>query len=374
MSSFLKSLPDIFFTDLDPAGVEQAIFRAYETIAATTLHPGDPVRLFLEGLAYVIAQQNFIIDQTAKRNLLAYATGDYLDHLGALVDTSRLQAQPALTTLRFTLSGPLAFPVAIPAGTRVTPDGKIMFATSAYAEIASGATWVEVPAACVTPGAVGNGYVAGQINRLVDPVAYVANAANTTLSLGGSDVESDVNFRERIHLAPERFSVAGPRGSYYYYARSAHPDIVDVAVHSPEPGVVRVHPLLADAQAPSSEVLTAVADLVNDEGIRPLTDRVEVLPPEPVPFELVVAWYLSRDDATLAAQIQAAVGRAVSDYVVWQRSRLGRDITPSRLIAAVINAGAKRCEVESPPYTVLEPWQVGVASSVAVNFGGVEDR
>jgi hypothetical protein len=46
----------------------------------------------------------------------------------------------------------------------------------------------------------------------------------------GTDDETDEELRERIRLAPSQFSVAGPTGAYKFFAKSAHPSIVDVSV------------------------------------------------------------------------------------------------------------------------------------------------
>ena len=61
---------------------------------------------------------------------------------------------------------------------------------------------------------------------------------NTETTRLGADVEDDASYRARIRLAPERFSVAGPSGSYRYHALSAHQGIADVAVYAPVPGTV----------------------------------------------------------------------------------------------------------------------------------------
>ena len=47
--------------------------------------------------------------------------------------------------------------------------------------------------------------------------------------------ESDVEFRRRIQLAPEGFSVAGPEGAYMFHALSADPDVLDASATSPSP-------------------------------------------------------------------------------------------------------------------------------------------
>ena len=46
-------MSEILFADVDPASVEASVLTAYEQIANTTLYPGDPVRLFLESVAYI---------------------------------------------------------------------------------------------------------------------------------------------------------------------------------------------------------------------------------------------------------------------------------------------------------------------------------
>ncbi len=46
--------------------------------------------------------------------------------------------------------------------------------------------------------------------------------------------EADENYIQRILLSPESFSTAGPELAYIYFAKSAHPDIVDVAVDVPK--------------------------------------------------------------------------------------------------------------------------------------------
>jgi len=54
------------------------------------------------------------------------------------------------------------------------------------------------------------------------------------------DGETDDAFRERIALAPEGWSTAGPRGAYEFHARSAHADIKDVRASNAGAGVVQV--------------------------------------------------------------------------------------------------------------------------------------
>ena len=370
----LSNLPEISFLETDAVTIERDILATYETITGRTLSPGNPERLFCESMAYVIVLLRSLIDYSAKQNLLAYAGGDYLDHLGALLDVTRLEASAATCTVRFSLSEALGFVVAIPEGSRVTPGGQVYFRVTGTAEIAAGETYVDVAVEALDAGAAGNGYIAEQINAMVDVISYVATVSNLTMSIGGSDVETDDHFRTRIQGAPEKFSVAGPDGAYDYWARTAHQDVMDVSVVSPTPGVVEVRPLMAGGELPADEILTAVSETLNDRKRRPLTDQVIVDAPKVVSYRVELTYYLPNSKASLAASYQTAVNAAVDAFVLWQKSAMGRDVNPSALTARMVQAGAKRVEIVSPGFQVVDADQVAMAESVTVNYGGLEDE
>ena len=230
-SELFPVLNDITFAEKSGEEIEAEVISTYESLAERTLAKGDPIRLFLEAIVLEIVHQRSLIDYAAKQNLLAYAEGDFLDHIGALLGVTRLAASNALTTLKFKLSEAQLSTVIIPEGTRASPGGEtILFATTAAVEITAGNTEITVTAECALSGTQGNGYVAGQIKKLVDPFPYEMSVENITESYGGSDIENDENYRERIQIAPESFSVAGSAGAYKYFARTAHQDIIDVGL------------------------------------------------------------------------------------------------------------------------------------------------
>lgn len=370
----LSNLPDITFVDADASRVEKQVVTTYEAIAEKGLSPGDPVRLFLESLAYLLAQQRYIINRSAKQNLLAYAEGEYLDHLGALTDTERLPAQPAQTTMQFSIGEPMDSAVLIPKGTRVTPGDQLYFATDEAVEIPAGETSVTVSATCQTAGATGNGYISGQVNKQVDVVEHVNSVSNTTTTLGGTDQESDDSLRERIRLAPEQYSSAGPNYGYRYFALKAHPDIIDVSVLSPEPGQIEIYALMEGGKLPSQETLDTIKAEASAVDRRPLSDTVSVSAPEQVEYSLELTYYISTADSTRAAAIRDAVQAAVDEFALWQRSAIGRDINPSELIRRVQSAGAKRVEVVSPASCqALDGTQVAAETSISLTYGGLED-
>lgn len=371
--SKLDNLADIVFVDTDADEVESYVIGRYEAITGRTLAKGDPVRLFLLTIAALIVLLLNKINETGKQNLLRYATGDNLDHLGALVGVERIPAKAAVTTMRIRLSAKLQTATIIPAGTRFTAGDNVFFALDAPLVIDAGTTSADGSATCLTKGELGNGYVAGQLKTLVDPVPYVDSVANITTSEGGAEVQSDDSYREDIRLAPENFSTAGPEGAYIYHAKRASTKIADVTVRSPEAGKVEVRPLLAGGELPGDEMLQQVKTTLDDKKVRPLTDNISVLAPEQVTYNLSLTYYIASDTKAQATAIQNAVNAAVDDYVLWQKSKLGRDINPSELIVRVMAAGAKRVAVTAPVFTATTDTQVAVCGTKTVTLGGIED-
>lgn len=370
----LADLPDIEFVDGDAEKINAAVFNDYTSITGRTLAQGDPVRLFLlvvsEAIVRLVNNQNYI----GKQNLLKYASSANLDNLGAFSDTTRIPASAATTTLLITLAAKREQETIVKAGTRVTTDSGIYFATNEDAAVLAGNLTTTVKATCQTVGTVGNGFLPGEIKSVVDLVAYVASIVNTTTSAGGADEESDDDYRERIHEAPERFSTAGPTGAYEYWAKTANSGIIDVAISSPSAGTVEIRPLLEGGKLPEQELLDTVKSIVSADKVRPLTDNVTVLAPEAVAYDINLTYYV--DAGTSEATVKAAVTSAIDTYRLWQKSKIGRDINPSRLIADIMAVpGVKRVNVTSPTFKELTATQVAQENStISAVLGGSEDE
>lgn len=375
MAVNLSLLPDIFFAPMDAREVEASIMTAYEKIAGVTLQPGDPERLFLESLAYIITVQNGLIDLAGRQGLLAFASGAHLDHLGALMGVTRIAAMPASCILRFSIGSALDFAVPVPKGTRAASmDGKIIFATRSAAALDPGQLFVDVAALCTEAGSFGSGLVPGQISRLVDPLPYIERVSNITITSDGMDIENDARLRERIRMAPESYTVAGSYGSYEARTLEVSAEIGAVSVTTPEPGVVDVRFVLSDGELPETAIIKMVEEHLNAETVRPLTDHVLVGAPDPVSYDLSGKWFLRQSDANLLSAISASVDKALENYREWQRAAPGRDINPSYLISLIEQAGAKRVELAAPVFTRLEPTEIARERNWNFVFGGVEDE
>ena len=369
-------LPDVEFLETDAETIKAEILTGYEQASGRTLAAGDPVRLFLLSLASIIIQQRTTINQAAQQNLLTYAQGEYLDALGALLSVERLEESRAVTTIKFTLSQALATVYTNPAGTEVT-NGTVTFATDHDLDIPKGELSGSVTASCTVPGEVGNDYLAGQVTTIVKPMTFVAKAENVTITTGGSEAESDASLAERIRLAPNSFSVAGPEKAYVYHAKSVSSSVIDVSVTSPSPGEVDVYVLLSGGMLPQEETLKQISDYLTDSSIRPLTDYVKVLAPQAVNYQLELHYWIGREGSSRAEQIKAEVTAAVEKYRLWQQGKIGRDILPAKLIQYVMQAGASR--IDSPTmkpadFKALESGQVAQCTDVKIVYEGIKDE
>lgn len=335
----------------DSQAVTGELIAAYEAMTGKTLYPGQVERLLIDLIAYRETLIRTAINDTGRQNLVSFARAPMLDYLGELVGVNRLPAQSARATVRLTFVAPLASALPVPAGFRVETAGGVQFQTTAETLAAAGGASVDLAALAVEPGGAGNGYLAGQVNALVDELGVEVDAvANLGVTSGGADEESDDRLRERIKLAPESFSVAGSRLAYRHHAMSAHQDIVDVAVLQPSPGVVHLFPLTRSG-LPDTAILDAVEATVSAEKVRPLTDDVAVLPPVETTYTLSarLTVYLAQDSAAVLAAAQ----EAAAAFVAAQEAALGRDIVPSQIVAALSVPGVYGVELIAPAATLV---------------------
>lgn len=230
---------DLNLVDVEPSAIYNDVVTSLESGVGEPLYPGDERRIFGEALVAVLVSYVSKANDASRQTLLRYARGQVLDAIGERLGVERIAATPAATTLKFTLSAAQDHAITIPGMTRVTNDGTLYFQTDEPCAIAAGETVGTVPASCQTAGSAGNGLPAGTLTTLVDLQPYVQTVTNTTETAGGDDGEpyttdGDDRLRERIRLAPNALSVAGPEQAYVYWAMTADPGIVDVAAFSDE--------------------------------------------------------------------------------------------------------------------------------------------
>lgn len=183
--------------------------------------------------------------------------------------------------------------------------------------------------------------------------------------------EDDAALRRRVLLAPDSFSVAGPASAYVFHALSADADVLDASAISPLPGEVTVTILsrVGDGSA-APELVQAVADLLQGDEVRPLTDLVTVASAEIIAFDIdaQLVLYPGPDQALILATSNAALDRLLET-----NRRLGRDITRSAIIAALHTGGVQNVILNTPVADVAvdltQIANVNARSVIVAGFG-----
>ena len=166
-------------------------------------------------------------------------------------------------------------------------------------------------------------------------------------------LEDDTSLRLRTQLAFEGLSVAGPRSAYIFHALSAHPDVADVSVVSPQPANVTVTILNRNGQGEADEnLLNVVRAKLNDDDIRPIGDRVIVQSAVIQSYEIRAKLHLYRGPEY--EPIKAAALKKLTAYTE-EKHRLGRDISLSGIYAALHLEGVQRVELISPTADIVLP-------------------
>ena len=349
-----------------------------------TLPRGDKYRMTADAIALKLYQAELRRDHRFRMQFLKYATGEYLDMLGGLYRLPRRgivldengevvqRGLPASVKVRFTLSTTRASAYQIPIGTRVRGEEDFIFFVSEYAEILPGELSTEVRCEALKPGTQGNGFAAGSLNVLVDPLPYMDKVENIGTSVGGEDVEDDEDYRWRIYYSPARFSTAGALEAYDYWARQ-YPGVDTVWPFSPAPCYVTVLVMLEGGVIPDTDFLDGLYEYLSDEDKRPLSDRLTVAAPLEVDYSVDVTFWINAAYASTAVHIRQEAERAVERYIRWQRV-IKRDITPGMLVRYLHEVpGLKRCAVTAPAAdVVINEQSIARLTEKTVNYGGLE--
>jgi phage-related baseplate assembly protein len=204
------------------------------------------------------------------------------------------------------------------------------------------------------------------VARLVITPAGTDNSGNAVPAV----LESDDALRNRIVLAPESYSVAGPTGAYIFHALSADGDVLDASATSPAAGEVRVTVLsrLGDGTA-SAGLLASVTARVSADDVRPLTDHVTVQSAAIVNFEIAasVTFFAGPDSSVVLAQIQ----QQLAAYLV-KAKKLGFDITRAALFGALYAEGVQNVLLTQPAADIaISSLQAAHCTAVALTNAGV---
>lgn len=328
------------FIQTNPDALTASMVASVEAVLGKTLYPAQLERIWIDQMAFRESLVRQAIQHSAEQNLVDFATGDRLEALARLVRVSgRLPAKASTTMWSVTPLVPALVDTIIPAGRQALAPSGAVWETTAELIIPAGQLSGVVVAQSAVAGVAGNDLPVG---TAFSPLEGTLQIVSTTVSTGGAEAETDDQLRARALLAPFGFSVAGPSQAYAYFALSASPAIIDVAVVSGPNGTVLVYPLVTTG-IPGQPVIDAVAAALSPDSVRPLCDSVTVGVPTRVPFTLEanLTIYTTADVAT----VQAAAMAAGQAFLAERRAGLGRDLVASQALKALSVDGVYKVEL-----------------------------
>jgi len=157
-------------------------------------------------------------------------------------------------------------------------------------------------------------------------------------------MELDDPYRERIQLAFEGLTTAGPRNSYILHARNASGLVMDASAESPSPACVTVTVLSTEGKGEASpELLATVTAALNDDEVRPVGDRLTVQSAEIIDYRIEAILHMS----SAGPEGDASLVEAKKRLAAWvnPRKRLGVEVARSAVDAQLHVAGVSRVEL-----------------------------
>jgi uncharacterized phage protein gp47/JayE len=237
--------------------------------------------------------------------------GQYLDYLGQVRGVTRLPATPSAGKVKFTGQPGTV----INAGTRVstqssTNSSAIIFETTESGVINEQGE-VTVIAVCTETGTIGN-VPTGVIVLMAEPVEGVTSVTNPEPFTGGTNIEDDDVFRERILDTWRLPATSGNKTHYRLWAREV-PGVGDAKVFPlwNGPGTVKVVIVDGNKRAANSELLDAVTTHI--EEMRPIGADVTVA--SATEKQINITANVSLASGYTIAQVQQLYEEAVTNFL-----------------------------------------------------------
>ena len=206
-----------------------------------------------------------------------------------------------------------------------------------------------------------------QLGANVNVARLVITPANpNALPPVAAVMEDNDAYRLRIQEAPDGLSVAGPKASYEFHARSSDGRVKDASATSPAPASVTVTVLANnDTGIADAALLAIVARALNAEDVRPLGDRLTVQAAQVIDYQIEATLFIGVGPEV---PILLDAARANAVRVSQPRRPLGHSIYRSACSAAVHVEGVRKVELTSPVADIeLDATQAARCTAINLN-------
>jgi len=263
--------------------------------------------------------------------------GQYLDFLGEMKGVFRHPATPASGTVVFTGQPGTVIPAGFVVLTEAAgPSPAIEFQTKERVQIGGDGT-ATAAVECMEPGTVGN-VAANTITLLSEPIAGLTSVINPEPFTGGTEMEDDDSFRERV-LAAYDEPLSGAKKDYERWAKEV-PGVGSVYVIPlwNGPGTVKVLVIDANGQPANEDLIAAVQNHIAPDGPlgggkAPIGAHVTVDAPEVFAVDIAFSLFLKDgyDAETVVENIKAQLRDFMADFQLNTGDRPPERITVTKV-------------------------------------------
>ncbi len=206
-----------------------------------------------------------------------------------------------------------------------------------------------------------------QLGANVNVARLVITPANpNALPPVAAVMEDNDAYRLRIQEAPDGLSVAGPKASYEFHARSSDGRVKDASATSPAPASVTVTVLANnDTGIADAALLATVARALNAEEVRPLGDRLTVQAAQVIDYQIEATLFIG-----VGPEVPILLDAAHANAVRASQPRrpLGHSIYRSACSAAVHVEGVRKVVLTSPAADIeLNATQAARCTAIKLN-------
>lgn len=351
--SFLKNLPypgvieelnyDELLKDV------KRLFKTYLNGEEISLLESDNYSALLEALAYRELLLRARINESVKSMLLPFSSGSDLDNIVAIYGIERLKGERPTANIELSLSVKRDSDTFIPKGSIFCSDnGKRAFLKE---DALIAANEIKANGVIVLDEFIKLSSV--KCEYIQTPFPFVLKAKQISGFAGGADAESDDRLKERAVLSLQRFSTAGSKKAYIYQALSANAKVEEVSVLNGGAGIVKIYLKTSDM---SEETRQSVAEYLNGEKVRPLTDNVVVENAKII--DVTVKAELELTDTFFQDEIDKAVKQTAKAL------KIGEDLNLSYIYSMLHKSGVYRVNLASPAADT----KVGDDSFIRIDF------
>ena len=338
----------------------------HEEITGEKLPVGSEITFVYSTVAAMLSQTKAEMNQVALGNYLKFAKGSRLDLKGDLFGSrgDRLGANRARTTMRCHISSVIEREVIIPVGSRFS-KGELIFKNEKIGIIESGSLFADIPVVAEKEGELDE-ILIGEIKTSIDRYDYFQNCENITPVTGGADIEDDERYRERIREIPESFTTAGSEYSYIFGVKKASSLVEQVAIHSPIPNIINIYVVGEDIEKLSIEEKTKILSEVNSIKIRPLGDKVNILDPTFVNYDIDVEYTTYDDFIITKSVLEDNIIKKLKSFT--SNFKIGEDLNIQDIIKIFKDGGVKRVNLKLLEDIKISELEIAKCNSISIKY------